>query len=62
MTGRIISRRRTCCCDYFRRIADKYGLRKHIRFETQVVEAAFDEADRALECARPQTRAAKRRR
>jgi len=29
--------------DYFRRIADKYDLRKHIRFETQVVEAAFDE-------------------
>src|SRR5947208_8165705 len=29
--------------DYFRRMADKYGLRKHIRFETSVVEAAFDE-------------------
>lgn len=29
--------------DYFRRIADKYGLRKHIRFETQVTEARFDE-------------------
>ncbi|HEY4116085.1 MAG TPA: NAD(P)/FAD-dependent oxidoreductase [Rhizomicrobium sp.] len=29
---------------YFRRVADKYGLRKHIRFETQVTEAAFDEA------------------
>jgi len=28
---------------YFRRTADKYGLRKHIRFETQVVEARFDE-------------------
>ncbi|HVZ69616.1 MAG TPA: NAD(P)/FAD-dependent oxidoreductase [Rhizomicrobium sp.] len=30
--------------DYFRRTADKYNLRKHIRFETQVVEARFDEA------------------
>ncbi|HEX4534328.1 MAG TPA: NAD(P)/FAD-dependent oxidoreductase, partial [Rhizomicrobium sp.] len=30
--------------DYFRRMADKYDLRKHIRFETSVVEAAFDEA------------------
>src|ERR1051326_6533820 len=29
---------------YFRRMADKYDLRKHIRFETQVTEAAFDEA------------------
>ena len=29
---------------YFRRVADKYGLRKHIRFQTQVMEAAFDEA------------------
>ncbi|HWA04393.1 MAG TPA: NAD(P)/FAD-dependent oxidoreductase [Rhizomicrobium sp.] len=29
--------------DYFRRMADKYGLRRHIRFETTVSEAAFDE-------------------
>jgi 4-hydroxyacetophenone monooxygenase len=29
--------------DYFRRMADKYGLRKHIRFETSVVDAVFDE-------------------
>ena len=29
--------------DYFRRIADKYGLRAHIRFETTVEEARFDE-------------------
>jgi len=28
---------------YFRRTADKYDLRKHIRFETQVVDARFDE-------------------
>lgn len=28
---------------YFRRTANKYDLRKHIRFETQVVEARFDE-------------------
>ncbi|MGH6873281.1 MAG: FAD-dependent oxidoreductase [Rhizomicrobium sp.] len=28
---------------YFRRTADKHGLRKHIRFETQVEEARFDE-------------------
>lgn len=29
---------------YFERIADKYGLRKHIAFRTEVIEAAFDEA------------------
>lgn len=29
--------------NYFRRVADKYDLRKHIRFNTQVVEARFDE-------------------
>jgi 4-hydroxyacetophenone monooxygenase len=29
--------------DYFRRTADKYDLRRNIRFETQVVEARFDE-------------------
>jgi len=29
--------------DYFRRMADKYGLREHIRFETTVSEARFDE-------------------
>ncbi len=34
---------------YFRRIADKYKLRKHIRFETSVVEAAFDEKISQLE-------------
>ncbi len=28
---------------YFRRMADKYELRKHIRFETQVTEAVWDE-------------------
>jgi len=28
---------------YFRRTADKYDLRKNIRFETQVTEARFDE-------------------
>ncbi len=28
---------------YFQRTADKYGLRKNIRFETQVTEARFDE-------------------
>src|ERR1700759_1140550 len=28
---------------YFQRTADKYGLRKHIRFETQVMESRFDE-------------------
>ncbi|MGA2952721.1 MAG: NAD(P)/FAD-dependent oxidoreductase [Caulobacteraceae bacterium] len=33
--------------DYFRRIAERHQLRPHIRFETEVVEAAFDEA-RAL--------------
>jgi len=33
--------------DYFRGVADRYDLRKHIRFETSVVEAVFDEA-RAL--------------
>ncbi len=30
--------------DYFRRVADKYDLRRHIRFNTQVVEARFDES------------------
>jgi 4-hydroxyacetophenone monooxygenase len=29
---------------YFRRVADKYGLRRHIRFNTEVEEARFDEA------------------
>lgn len=29
--------------DYFRRTADKYGLRQHIRFGTQVLETRFDE-------------------
>ncbi|HEY2480837.1 MAG TPA: NAD(P)/FAD-dependent oxidoreductase [Caulobacteraceae bacterium] len=29
--------------DYFRRVADKYELRRHIRFETEVKEAVFDE-------------------
>ena len=33
--------------DYFRRIAERHQLRPHIRFETEVVEAVFDEA-RAL--------------
>jgi 4-hydroxyacetophenone monooxygenase len=28
---------------YFRRVADKYGLRKFIRFETEMVEAVYDE-------------------
>jgi 4-hydroxyacetophenone monooxygenase len=29
---------------YFERVADKYDLRKHIRFGTEVVEARYDEA------------------
>lgn len=29
---------------YFERVADKYNLRKHIAFKTEVIEAAFDEA------------------
>jgi 4-hydroxyacetophenone monooxygenase len=29
---------------YFQDVADKYGLRDHIRFSTQVTEARFDEA------------------
>ena len=29
--------------DYFRGVADRYDLRKHIRFETSVIEAVFDE-------------------
>ena len=33
--------------DYFRRIAERHQLRPHIRFETEVIEAVFDEA-RAL--------------
>ena len=30
--------------DYFRRVADRHALRDHIRFETTVEEAVFDEA------------------
>jgi 4-hydroxyacetophenone monooxygenase len=30
---------------YFKGVADKHGLRQHIRFETQVQEAVFDQAD-----------------
>jgi 4-hydroxyacetophenone monooxygenase len=30
--------------DYFRRVADKHQLRRHIRFETTLEEAVFDEA------------------
>ena len=30
--------------DYFQRVTDKHGLRSHIRFETTVEEAVFDEA------------------
>ena len=29
---------------YFKGVADKHGLREHIRFETEVEDAAFDEA------------------
>jgi 4-hydroxyacetophenone monooxygenase len=29
---------------YFKNVADKHGLRQHIRFETQVQEAAWDDA------------------
>jgi 4-hydroxyacetophenone monooxygenase len=29
--------------EYFERCADKYGVREHIRFETEVVSACFDE-------------------
>ncbi len=36
---------------YFRRVAEKYGLRKSIRFETEMVEAVWDES-RALWIAR----------
>ncbi len=30
--------------EYFRRCADEFGLREHVRFETEVSEAIFDEA------------------
>jgi 4-hydroxyacetophenone monooxygenase len=30
--------------EYFRNVASKYGLRKFIRFETELVDAAFDDA------------------
>jgi 4-hydroxyacetophenone monooxygenase len=43
---------------YFQRVADKHGLRPHIRFETEVQEAAFDEA-RALWRVRVQDKAGK---
>jgi len=29
--------------DYFNRCADKYGIREHIRFSTEVVQATYDE-------------------
>jgi 4-hydroxyacetophenone monooxygenase len=29
--------------DYFRDVADEYGIREHVRFNTEVLEAAFDE-------------------
>ncbi len=32
--------------DYFRRCADTFGVRDHIRFDTEVVSAAWSEADR----------------
>jgi 4-hydroxyacetophenone monooxygenase len=35
-TGRSTSRRSRCCSNYFRGIAAKYDLTKHIRFETMV--------------------------
>jgi 4-hydroxyacetophenone monooxygenase len=31
--------------NYFEGVADKYGLRKHIRFGTEVVDAHYDEAE-----------------
>lgn len=30
--------------DYFRDVAGEYGIREHVRFNTEVLEAAFDEA------------------
>lgn len=30
--------------DYFRDVANEYGIREHVRFNTEVLEAAFDEA------------------
>jgi 4-hydroxyacetophenone monooxygenase len=30
--------------DYFRDVVDRYGIREHIRFETEVLDATFDEA------------------
>ncbi len=32
---------------YFQGVADKYGLRPHIRFKTEVIESAYDEAHAA---------------
>jgi 4-hydroxyacetophenone monooxygenase len=40
---------------YFRRVADKYGLRSAIRFETEVVESVYDEG-RAMWKARLRTK------
>ena len=34
---------RAALLDYFRQCADDYGLRPHIRFETEVLDATFDE-------------------
>ncbi len=33
--------------DYFRDVASEYGIREHVRFNTEVLEAAFDEASGA---------------
>ena len=31
--------------DYFRACADEHGIREHIRFQTEVLSADFDEVD-----------------
>lgn len=41
--------------EYFLRVADKYGIRQEVRFETEVVESIYDEK-RALWTARLRTR------
>ena len=38
--------KREALWQYFERCADKYGLRRHIRFKTEVTAARFDEARR----------------
>ena len=47
---------------YFAHCADKYGLRQHIRFDTEVSEAVWDDEHSRLAGRRARARTARRRR